>query len=220
MKKNKKLIVFDMDGTLLDGSLIHNLAEGFDFTDSLHDIQKDPNLFGYQKTEKITSLLKGLDEVDIIEAISKMKMVKNWRKTIKEIKAHEHVIGIISDSYTLACNYLRKKMDIDFAVANDLQTDEHHILTGNVSMPLGWNEIGCNCKISVCKRFHLEKMAQQFQISLSNTVVVGDTVSDLCMIERAGTGVAMMPKDEILKEKSDLIITTPDLSRIIPLIIL
>lgn len=208
-----------MDGTLLDGSLIRDLAEHFDFTRDLYDIQKDSNLFGYRKTEKIAALLKGLNELDIIETMSKMKMVKNWRQTIEEIKAHEHVVGIISDSYTLACNYLRKKMDLDFAVANDLQTDENHILSGKVSMPLGWNEIGCNCRISVCKRYHLEKMAQQFHISLSNTVVVGDTVSDLCMIERAAIGVALMPKDDILKERSDVIITTPDLSKIIPLVL-
>ncbi|MGI0102933.1 MAG: HAD-IB family phosphatase [Nitrosotalea sp.] len=219
MKKNKKLIALDMDGTLLDGTLIRNLAKDFDFTDDLYEIQKDPNLLGYQKTEKIAALLKGFNELDIIETISKMKMVKNWRQTIEEIKAHEHVIGIISDSYTLACNYLRKKMDLDFAVANELQTDENHILSGKVSMPLGWNEIGCNCRISVCKRYHLEKLAQQFHISLSNTVVVGDTVSDLCMIERAGIGVALMPKDDILKERSDVVITTPDLSKIIPIVI-
>lgn len=219
MKKNKKLIALDMDGTLLDESLIHNLAENFDFTRNLHEIQKNPNLFGYQKTEKIAVLLKGFNELDVIETISKMKIVKNWRQTIEEIKAHEHVIGIISDSYTLACNYLRKKMDLDFAVANDLQTDENHILSGNVSMPLGWNEIGCNCKISVCKRYHLEKMAQRFHISLSNTVAIGDTVSDLCMIERAGIGITLMPRDDILKERSDVVITTPDLSKIIPLVL-
>lgn len=219
MKKNKKLIALDMDGTLLDGSLIHNLAENFDFTSDLYEIQKDPNLLGYQKTEKIAALLKGFNELDIIETISKMKIVKNWCQTIEEIKAHEHIVGIISDSYTLACNYLRKKMDLDFAVANDLQSDENHILSGKVYMPLGWNKIGCNCNISVCKRYHLEKMAQQFQISFSNTIAVGDTVSDLCMIEHAGIGVTLMPKDDILKEKSDVVITTPDLSKIIPLVL-
>ncbi|MDE1830498.1 MAG: HAD hydrolase family protein [Thaumarchaeota archaeon] len=128
-------------------------------------------------------------------------------------------MGIISDSYTLACDYLRKKMDLDFSVANVLQSDENHSLTGGVSMPLGWEKIGCNCKLSVCKRYQLERMAQKFNIHLSNTIVVGDTVSDLCMIERAGLGIAMMPKDDIIKEKSDKVITSPDLSTIVPFVI-
>ena len=219
MRKKRKLVAFDMDGTLLEGSLIRLLAEKFGFTGKLEGIQRDSALLGYQKTEKIAALLEGLGELDIIETIGKMGMVKNWRNTMAELKAQGHVVGIISDSYTLACNYLRKKMDLDFAVANELQSDDNHMLTGMVRMPMGWQKIGCNCRISVCKRYHLERMAQKFLIPIQNTVVVGDTVSDLCMIERAGMGIALMPKDKILREKSDMVITTHDLSKIIPLVL-
>lgn len=219
MKKKRKLVAFDMDGTLLDGSIIRHLAEKFDFTFKLDEIQKDSTLLGYQKSEKIAALLRGLDELDIIATVSKMGMVKNWRDTVYELKAHEHIVGIISDSYSLACDYLKKRMNLDFSVANTLQSDQNHLLTGKVNMPLGWQEIGCNCKISVCKRYHLEKMARKFLIPVQDTIVVGDTISDLCMIERAGIGIALMPKDEILKEKSDMVITTHDLSKIIPLVL-
>ncbi len=213
------MVAFDMDGTLLEESVIRTLAKKFGFASGLSEVQNDSSLLGYQRTQKIAALLRGLDEIDVIETIGKMKMIKNWRSAIYELKAHGHVVGIISDSYTLACDYLRKKMDLDFSIANVLHSNENHLLTGRVSMPLGWEKIGCKCKISVCKRYHLEKMAQKFNIPLSNTVVVGDTVSDLCMIECAGLGIAMMPKDETIKEKSDKVITSPDLSTIVPLVI-
>lgn len=216
MRKNRKLIAFDMDGTLLDGSLISSLAEKFDFVQELHGIQRDSSLLGYQRTEKIASLLKGLSELDIIETVSKMSTVKNWRKTIEELKSHEYILGIISDSYTLACDYLKKKMNLDFVIANKLQTDQNNILTGKVDMPLGWNEIGCNCKISVCKRYHLEMMARRFDVKLSCAIAIGDTNSDMCMIEHAGTGIALNPKDKLLEERADIVIKSRELDRILP----
>ncbi|HEX5456809.1 MAG TPA: HAD-IB family phosphatase [Candidatus Nitrosotalea sp.] len=219
MKREKKLIAFDMDGTLLEGRTIQVLAEKHGFTEDLAKIQKDSNLKGYQKSEKIAVLLKGIHQDEIVKAVSGIKIIKNWRETIEELKQQEHVLGIISDSYKVACDYLAKKMGLDFAIANKLDVDRKRVLTGEISMPLGWQKIGCACKISVCKRYHLEKMSEKFKIPLSNTVVVGDTISDLCMIERAGIGIAMMPKDEILEEKSDIVVRTHDLRKIIPVIL-
>lgn len=219
MKRERKLIVFDMDGTLLEGRTIQVLAERHRFAEALEKIQKNPGLHGYQKSEKISALLKGIHQDEIVKAVSEMKTIKNWRETIDELKHQEHVLGIISDGYKVACDYLVKKMGLDFAVANKLDIDRKRVLTGKISMPLGWEKANCTCKISVCKRYHLEKLSEKFEIPLSNTVVVGDTVSDLCMIERAGVGIAMMPKDEILKEKSDIVIDKHDLSKIIPVIL-
>lgn len=217
-ENKKKIVAFDMDGTLLDGRVIQALAERFNFTSQLYKIQNDHSLAGYERSEKIAVLLKGLAEVDIIDTVSKMKMVDNWRQTIEEIKSCGYVTGIISDSYSLACEYLRKKMDLDFSISNTLQTDENHKLTGKISMPLGWEKIGCNCKISVCKRYQLEEICKKFGVPLSNTVVVGDTNSDLCMIKRAKIGIALMPKHKLIEECADVVIKIHDLSKIMPFV--
>lgn len=219
MKRERKLIAFDMDGTLLEGRTIHVLAERYGFTENLVEIQKDLTLQGYQKSEKIALLLKGIPQDEVAKAVADMKIVRNWRETIDELKQQEHVLGIISDSYKVACDYLAKKMGLDFSIANKLETDRKRILTGKISMPLGWQKISCGCKISVCKRYHLEKISEKFKIPISNTIVIGDTVSDLCMIERAGTGIALMPKDELLEKKSDVVIRTHDLRKIIPFVL-
>lgn len=208
-----------MDGTLLEGRLIHNLAERLGFADKLYDIQINSSLPGYKKTERIATLLKGNHQDEIVRSMKEMKIIKNWRKTIEEFKAHGYVLGIISDSYTLACNYLAEKMNLDFVVANKLEFDRENIITGLVSMPLGWEKIGCNCKISVCKKYHLEKTAKKFRIPLSDTIVLGDTLADLCMIKHAGIGIAMMPKDKTLEEESDIVIKTHELDRIVPFVL-
>src|SRR5579885_2020834 len=193
MARHKKLIAFDMDGTLLEGRIIQALAEKYDFTDKLYKIQSNQNMEGYQKSQKIAYLLKG--------------------------RHADEVTKITSDSYKFACDYLAEKMNLDFVIANDLKVDENDCLTGDLVMPFGWEKIGCSCKISVCKRYHLEKMAKKFEIDIQDTAVVGDTVSDLCMIKRAGTGIAMMPKDRMLEDVSDVVIKTHDLNQILPFVL-
>lgn len=84
MKRERKLIAFDMDGTLLEGRTIQVMAERHGFTEDLVEIQKDSSLQGFQKSEKIASLLKGLHQDEIVKVISNMKTVRNWRETIEE----------------------------------------------------------------------------------------------------------------------------------------
>jgi phosphoserine phosphatase len=106
------------------------------------------------------------------------------------------------------------RLNLDFVMANKLQILNGKI-TGKVDMPLGWDSIGCYCKISVCKRYHLEKSAQRFSVPIKNTLAVGDTKSDICMIQRAGVGIAFMPKDEEIKKATDKIVSEPDLLKVL-----
>ena len=75
MKRERKLVAFYMDGTLLEGSLIRALAEKFGFAPRLAEIQADRDVPGYRRTGRISSLLRGLGETDIIGAIGGMRMV-------------------------------------------------------------------------------------------------------------------------------------------------
>jgi phosphoserine phosphatase len=123
-------------------------------------------------------------------------------------------LGIISDSYTIAAGFVADRLQLDFIAANELEISNGRI-TGIVDMPLGWERIGCFCKISVCKRYHLEKFARQFDVSIENTLAVGDTRSDICMIKRAGAGVAFMPKDSEIANATDKIVQDSDLLKVL-----
>ena len=101
------------------------------------------------------------------------------------------------------------KLGLDFVAANDLQISGG-LITGEVRMPLGWDKINCNCKISVCKRYHLEMYARKYGIDIKNTVAIGDTRGDICMVNNAGIGIAFMPKDDCIGKHKNLI-NRPDL---------
>lgn len=209
MTSELKLACFDMDGTIIDGRLVEVISKKFGLYDQIKKIQNDSSIFGYIKTQKIASILKGIDEKELVIAIDSISLMKNCQSIINLLKKNNYKIGIITDSYTIAAKILVNKLGLDFVAANVLQISEG-LITGEVRMPLGWDKINCNCKISVCKRYHLEMYARKYGIDMKNTVAIGDTRGDICMVNNAGIGIAFMPKDDCIGKHKNLI-NRPDL---------
>ncbi|AFU59641.1 MAG: HAD-IB family phosphatase [Nitrososphaera sp.] len=210
-----KLAGFDMDGTLIQGRLVFALADRFDLSDKVRAIQQSEGMLGHEQTKAIAALFAGLTKKDLLDAIESIPLTKNCERTVAALRERGYYkIGIISDSYTVAASAVADRLQLDFVSANELQMENGKI-TGKVKMPLGWEKIGCFCKISVCKRYHLEKAARQFGVPIQATLAVGDTKSDICMIRRAGVGVVFMPKDSEIAKAADKIVQESDLLKVL-----
>jgi phosphoserine phosphatase len=155
-----------------------------------------------------------LSKKDIESAIESVPLSRNCQPTVQSLKDNGFITGIISDSYTVATEFVARRLGLDFVSANNIEI-KNGKLTGNVEMPLGWQFIDCFCKISVCKRFHLEKSAREFNVEMKNTVAVGDTKSDICMIQKAGVGIAYMPKDDYISKSTPNLVLSPDFANIL-----
>lgn len=200
-----------MDGTLINGRLVFALGDKFAMSDRIRKIM-GKNTDGHQKSAEIAKLWKGIKADEVTEAVRRIPIMTGASEIIGEFKKRGYVIGIISDSYTLATDHIIKHFKMDFNIANVLEVKDG-LLTGKVKMPMGWEQISCWCKNSVCKRFHLERSVRSLNIPLKNTIAIGDTRNDLCMIERAGTGIAFNPKDnKIMGNK--IIVKGQDLRKI------
>ncbi|HXV46571.1 MAG TPA: HAD family phosphatase [Nitrososphaera sp.] len=207
------LAAFDMDGTLIQGRLAFALADRFGLSGRVREIQSSGRL-GHEQTKAIAALFAGLTKKDLQASIESIPLTKNCERTIAALRDRSYRIGIISDSYTIAAGVVADRLGLDFVAANELEFEGGRI-TGRVGMPLGWDKIDCFCKISVCKRYHLEKFAGQFNVDMKNTLAVGDTRSDICMVRRAGTGVAFMPKDEEIANATNKIVQDSDLLKVL-----
>ena len=200
-----------MDGTLINGRLVFALGDKFDFSDRIREIMAT-NIEGYKKSKEIAKLWKGVKASEVTEAVRGIPIMDGASEIIGELRELGYVIGVISDSYTLATENIVKRFNMDFNVANALEVRDA-ILTGEINMPLGWEHINCWCKISVCKRFHLERLISSMNIPLKDTIAIGDTRNDLCMIERAGKGIAFNPKDEKIMQNK-IVVNGQDLRKI------
>ncbi len=202
-----------MDGTLLNGRVIFALSKKWGFQDKLEDIMRS-NLEEYKQSEKIASLLNGLSVNKIRDIIMKIPLTKGVKYTIEDLKNRGWILGIMSDSYTLATEYLCNKLQMDFQVANKLE-EKNGELTGKVAMALGWAESECDCKRSVCKKYYLNFYAKYYGVPLSQTVAIGDNQSDLCIVREAGLGIAFNPKHPDLSREADVTIAKPDMRELL-----
>jgi HAD superfamily phosphoserine phosphatase-like hydrolase len=207
------LAAFDMDGTLTQGRLVFALADRFGLADKVRAIQAGQQE-GHLQTKAIAGLFAGITKTDLESAVESIPLTMNCERAVAILKEKKCRVGIISDSYTIAAEMIMSRLQMDFVAANRLEILDGRI-TGKVDMPLGWDKIGCFCKISVCKRYHLEQQAHRFGVSIDRTMAVGDTKSDICMIQRAGVGVSFMPKDAIVEKAGPNVVRTPDMLRVL-----
>lgn len=211
-----KLIAFDMDDTLIADRLIFRLAHRFGFETELREIISR-NILEYEKTRSIASLLKGIRIKEIIDTFDQIPLSPGTQTTVQELKKAGHVLAIISDSYTLATERLKKRLGFDYTVANKLIVKGGKA-TGEVEMPLNWTSNRTWClKHSVCKLNVLVSLCQKTKIPLERTIAVGDSMADICMLKYAGLGIAFNPKTQAVEQSADITIKG-DLSELLNLI--
>ncbi|MDD2777602.1 MAG: HAD-IB family phosphatase [Methanocellales archaeon] len=212
-----KLIVLDMDGTLLDGRTIYALAAELDFEEHLRKIIIS-NLKDFEKTIEIAKLLRGLSVARFLEIFDKIPLRAGIEKVLVAAKKAGMMTVIATDSYQLAANRLAERLGIDRAFANELEVREKEI-TGKIKLN---NDIleprMAGCKIhSVCKRDILHKLCDELKITPAEIVAVGDSSNDKCMIKTAGLGVTFESSTEI-NEFADIILND-DLSKMLDYIL-
>ena len=194
-----KMIIFDMDDTILKGRFINECAKKFGFFPALEDLrakEKDPVIL----TKRIGLMLKGRTIDDLLTIADGMEIINDVKEVIAELKEKKYLIGIISNSYSLITNYIKQKIGADFSLAYILEFLEGKT-TGEVNLPyyfFGSQESICGH--SFCKTNALQYACEKYNVLLKNCIVVGDSMDDRCMVGHAGKGVAFCTNDELLEK--------------------
>lgn len=207
----RKLIVFDMDDTLLQGRFIDVCAQKYLFDEELarlRSIEKDPAVL----TKRIAKLLQGLPLGELLQVAASIPLVNDAVEVVEELRRQGNVVGIISDSYQFIADFVKNKLDADFALGNQLEFFEGKA-TGEVTIP-SWfyYSLQSKCNHSLCKTNALMHVVRQYDIALQNCIAVGDSGNDLCMIENAGMGVAFCTKNKLLQNRADKVVVQKSFS--------
>lgn len=211
-----KLIVFDMDDTLFEGRFIDVCADTFRFRSELMDIRSaetNPVIL----TKRIATLLAGRTIGELIEVADSMSIITDAKEIVTEMKGRGFIVGIISDSYDCITNHVKNKLEMNFSLSNELEFSKG-VCTGEVKIPsFLFNSPDSLCKHTICKTNAMLNVIKKYQIKRENTIAVGDSRNDLCLIKESGMGIAFCSKDELVNHHADIVISNPSFAQLLTL---
>jgi phosphoserine phosphatase len=191
----RRLVVFDMDSTLIQGEVINALAERAGVGDKVARITAaamNGEMDFKESFSRRVALLKGLDAEVLKETARNLVLTEGAERVIETLKKLGYKIGIISGGFDFFGEYLQSKLGLDYVFANVLEVENGRI-SGNIRGDI----------IDGPKKAELLKtIATVENISLQQTIAVGDGANDLPMISIAGLGIAFHAKP-IVKENSE-----------------
>ena len=191
-----RLILFDVDSTLIKQELIDLLAEKSGHGSEVQQITARAmagEIDFAQALSKRVSLLEGSPESVFDEVISEISFAEGFDELFSYLRKNGFLVGAVSGGFHNVLDKLFARLQLDFLKANVLEVVDGR-LTGKITAaPVD----------RMAKARALREFAALHKVELENTVAVGDGANDLEMIEIAGLGVSYMGK-EILRQKADL----------------
>jgi phosphoserine phosphatase len=200
-QKNRKLVVFDMDSTLIQSEVIVELSKMAGAGPQVEQITRSAMQGEMDFKESFTkrvALLKGLTQFDLDRIIQTLPLTEGAELVTATLKRLGYKLGILSGGFTFVGEYLKEKLGFDYVYANELDM-ENGIVTGRVRGEI----VDGEKKASL-----LREIAQRENLSIQQTIAVGDGANDLPMISIAGLGVAFNAKPVVRKEAASAISTT------------
>ena len=209
-RRNRRLVVFDMDSTLIETEVIDQLAMSAGVGEEVAAITERAMAGELDFTESFcarVALLKGLNESVLSEIAGNLPITEGAEKLVSTLKRLGYKTAILSGGFNYFGEYLQRKLGIDYVYANELEVVDGKV-TGNVT---GTVVDGAR------KAELLRDIAKHENISLEQSIAVGDGANDLPMLSIAGLGIAFRAKP-IVKESAKQSISTLGLDGILYLL--
>lgn len=186
--RRKKLLVADMDSTIIEQECIDELADALGIRDAISEITERAmrgELDFEPALRERVGLLKGLAETELQRVYeTQITETPGGRMLCATMAAHGGTCALVSGGFTFFTERVAKSVGFTSNQANTLLV-ENGALTGEVSDPI----LGREAKVSA-----LKNLTAELKIDPRETMAVGDGANDLGMIGEAGLGVAFRAK--------------------------
>jgi phosphoserine phosphatase len=206
-RRAKRLVVLDVDSTLIQDEVIELLAEEAGCREEVADITRRAMAgeldFAASLNERVARLAG--TPADALDRVGdRVRLTPGARTFVRTLKRLGYTVAIVSGGFTAITDRLAVQLGIDHAVANELEVVDG-VLTGR----LVGQVVDRPGKAAVLRR-----IAAAEQVPLEQTVAIGDGANDLDMLATAGLGIAFNAKP-VVREAADTAVSVPYLDAIL-----
>ena len=210
LRHGLRLIVMDVDSTLIQGEVIEMLAEHAGCREEVARVTDEAMNGELDFAESLTrrvSLLEGLEATALDKVYDELVFSPGARTLVRTLKRLGYRFAIVSGGFTHITDRIAESLGIDFAAANELEVVDGR-LTGRLVGPI----IDRQGKAQALRRF-----AAEVGVDPSATIAIGDGANDLDMLAAAGLGIAFNAKP-VVQQAADTAVNVPFLDAVIYLL--
>ncbi|KAI7900110.1 HAD-like domain-containing protein [Cokeromyces recurvatus] len=194
-RKNKRLVVFDMDSTLIYQEVIDEIARYAGVVDqvsSITELAMNGEIDFKESLRRRVALLKGVS-VSVLENVRQSLTFTEGAKFLcRALKKLGFKLAVISGGFMPLALYVKSELGLDYAFANQLEVSSDGLtLTGKTVGPI---------VDGIRKAELLEVIAQAEGLSLKQVIAVGDGANDLWMLNKASLGIAFNAKPRVQEQ--------------------
>ncbi|HOI27142.1 MAG TPA: phosphoserine phosphatase SerB [Paludibacteraceae bacterium] len=189
-RRNRRLICFDMDSTLIETEVIDELAERAGVGEQVRAITESAmrgEIDFCESFKQRVALLKGLDESVMEDIANNLPIMEGADRVLNILKKYGYKIAILSGGFTYFGNSLKKRFGVDYVYANELE-----IVDGKLTGRYLGDIVDGKRKAEL-----LRLIAQIENLDLQQVIAVGDGANDLPMLNCAGLGIAFHAKPKV-----------------------
>jgi phosphoserine phosphatase len=209
-RRAKRLIVFDMDSTLIQSEIIDEFAREMGVYDEVaritHEAMSGKVPFSEALSRRVAKL-RGLTPAQIDAVFQRTQVTPGAEELIRVLQELGYRIALISGGFSCIADRLKTRLGLHYAYANHLVFQDG-ACTGEVRAPI----VDPQRKADL-----LELIAQQEGIQLDQVIAVGDGANDIPMLEKAGLGIAFNAKPSV-GERADMALNQQNLKAILYLL--
>jgi len=189
-RKNKRLVFFDMDSTLVDMEIIDEMAQRAGVFKEVSRITEKARRGDIDFEEALiqrVALLKGLKVEELEKIRHEMRLSEGAKELVDTLKRLGFKLGLVSGGFDYFSDFLREELGLDFSYANQLEI-KSGVLTGKVLGKIVDNAY--KAKI-------VNMVSSEEGVLLDQTVAIGDGANDVLMLGQAGLGIAYNAKERL-----------------------
>lgn len=210
IRRAKRLVVMDVDSTLVQGEVVEMLAARAGVLDQVAEVTSAAMRGELDFAESLRArveLLAGLPATALDEVREEVEFTPGARTLVRTLKRLDYRCAIVSGGFTQITDSLAAELELDYAAANTLEIVDGR-LTGRITGPV-LDRPG--------KAAALRQFADDAGVPLSQTIAIGDGANDLDMIATAGLGVAFNAKP-VVRSAADTAVNVPYLDAVLYLL--